>query len=222
MIYHAKKLSDVGTDHGFLPIKAVLTKKAEMAIAMDLRPGPLDRARTHVKEYGLEGKIELRLSDGIMALFPGEADVITICGMGGNTMMHILSRGLEKALKADSIILQPQSDIEELRRFLYLKGFTIIDENMIRENEKYYPIIKAIPSFSPLPDELSLSFGPMLLEKKNLILKDFILKESRTNKLILENLLNAEDNERNKEALQKQRRRHELLSSAALLFDIKD
>lgn len=221
MTGHARKLADVGTDHGFLPIKAVLTGKAESAIAMDLRPGPLDRARTHVEEYGLSGKIDLRLSDGVRALFPGEADLITICGMGGNTMIHILSDGLDKALKADSIILQPQSEIEELRRFLYLNGFTIVDENMVREKGKFYFLIKAIPSFSELPDELSLSFGPQLLKKKDPVLKDYVLKESRTNKLILENLEHAEDNERNREAILRQRRRKDLLSAAARKLDIK-
>lgn len=83
-------LADVGCDHGFLAICFVQTKRAERAIAMDVRPGPLERAREHVERYGCGDRIALRLSDGLEALNPGEADAILIAGMGGGTILHIL------------------------------------------------------------------------------------------------------------------------------------
>ena len=56
-------VADVGTDHGYIPIFLVEEGIAPSAIAMDLRKGPLERAREHVRERGLEGKIETRLGE---------------------------------------------------------------------------------------------------------------------------------------------------------------
>jgi len=66
-----KKFCDVGTDHGWLPMNLVLDKKVPSAIAMDLREGPLNRAKEHIMEAGLEDLIETRLSDGLEQLHPG-------------------------------------------------------------------------------------------------------------------------------------------------------
>ena len=37
-------ISDVGTDHAFLPIAIILNHKAKKVIAMDLREGPLKKS----------------------------------------------------------------------------------------------------------------------------------------------------------------------------------
>mgnify|MGYP000317380338 CR=1 FL=1 len=49
-------------------------KNSSVSIAMDVRPGPLSRARENITRYGLEDYIETRLSDGLAKLEPGEGD----------------------------------------------------------------------------------------------------------------------------------------------------
>ena len=56
--------ADIGCDHGFLSIYLVQSQKVKKAIAMDVRPGPLSRAKEHVEKTKLSDAIELRLSDG--------------------------------------------------------------------------------------------------------------------------------------------------------------
>ena len=68
------KRQDIGTDHGYVPIYLVREGLAEHAVAMDVRKGPLERAKAHVAEAGLENRIDVRLSDGLTGLKPGEAD----------------------------------------------------------------------------------------------------------------------------------------------------
>ena len=58
-------LVDVGTDHAYLPAVLLLEGKIRGAIAADLRPGPLNRARATVEEFGLEGKVKFCLCDGL-------------------------------------------------------------------------------------------------------------------------------------------------------------
>ena len=138
-------LADVGTDHGYIPIAMVLRGHAEKAIAMDLRTGPLERAREHITAYGLEDRIETRLSDGVSALAENEADSIVVAGMGGELVIHILETGKAVCKSAKELILQPQSEIDEVRKYLRENGYRIVDEDMVEEEQKYYPMMRVIP-----------------------------------------------------------------------------
>ena len=74
-------LVDVGTDHAYLPAVLLLEGKIRGAIAADLRPGPLNRARATVEEFGLEGKVKFCLCDGLAEISPREADAVAIAGI---------------------------------------------------------------------------------------------------------------------------------------------
>ena len=145
MVTPGNRLADIGTDHAYLPIWLVREGRCPTAIAADLRQGPLLAAHAHVCEAGLGGRIYLRLSDGLKEIAPGEADTITITGMGGPLICRILADGRAVARSAKELILSPQSDVPEVRRFLLGHGFIITDETMVREDGKYYVIIKAEP-----------------------------------------------------------------------------
>lgn len=192
-------LADVGCDHGFLAIYFVLSEKAKRAIAMDVQPGPLERAREHVRLYGCEDRIALRLADGLGALEPGEADAILIAGMGGGTILHILEEGWEKAKAAKELILQPQSEISRVRKFLLERGYCIEAEDMVEEDGKFYPMMRAVPADcgknqnrGKLPnrgenrgreEEWSreeLRFGKRLIRERHPVLERYLrLEESR-------------------------------------------
>ena len=73
-------VADVGTDHGYIPIALCLEGVIPSALAMDVNPGPLERAKEHIQQFDLETDIHTRLSDGVQALCPGEADSVLIAG----------------------------------------------------------------------------------------------------------------------------------------------
>ena len=60
-------------------------------MAMDIRPGPLERAKANIAQHGLGQYIQTRLSDGMEKLAPGEVDSAILAGMGGKLMVRILS-----------------------------------------------------------------------------------------------------------------------------------
>ena len=109
-------VADIGCDHGYVSIYLVESGIASRAIAMDVRKGPLSGAASNIHDYGLSDYITTRLSDGLKALEPGEADAIIIEGMGGKRMMRILEEGNPAALGACFGVLQPQSDLDEFRK----------------------------------------------------------------------------------------------------------
>ena len=84
--------ADIGCDHGLLSVYMILKGLVPKAIAMDLRPAPLEKARACIKKYQLEGQIDIRLSDGLKSLKPSEAETAVIAGMGGILIKDILDR----------------------------------------------------------------------------------------------------------------------------------
>ena len=79
---------DVGCDHAFLDIYLVKQNKNIKAIASDVAIGPIDAAKDNIKKEGLEGKIEVRLGNGLDT-YSEEVDTIIISGMGGRNMIGI-------------------------------------------------------------------------------------------------------------------------------------
>lgn len=198
MITPGCRLADVGTDHGYIPIELVLSEKIPSAIAMDVNRGPLERARAHIIQYGLEDRISTRLSDGLEKLMPGEADSVLIAGMGGMLTVRILKNGRNVLREVKELVLQPQSDIREVRRFLKTEGFVIADEDMVEEDGKFYPMLRAVPAEESLRGtafavgcqsdgggkgedvtELQLLYGPRLLCRKHPVLLRYLRHESR-------------------------------------------
>lgn len=143
MVTRGHRVCDVGCDHGFVPVYLVQQGISPGVLAMDLREGPLRAAREHVSAYGLEGKIETRLSDGLHNYKAGEADTLICAGMGGGLMMRILEAEREKTDSFRELVLQPQSEIERFRRFLRERGSVILDEEMVEEDGKFYQVIRA-------------------------------------------------------------------------------
>ncbi len=136
---------DVGCDHGYVPIYLVRRQICPRVIAMDINAGPLERARKNISDLYLEEYIETRRSDGVTALGAGEADCLIAAGMGGRLLIRILSDGMEKIRLMKELILQPQSDITSVRAFLREEGFYLLQEDMVYEDGKYYPMMKAVP-----------------------------------------------------------------------------
>ncbi len=136
-------LSDIGCDHAYLSIWAVENVVAKSAIASDVRPGPLARARKNVERVGLGDKIAIKQFPGAEGLTPGEADCILISGMGGHLTSDIISESEEVFKKAKTLVLEPQSDMYLVREKLRELSFVITGENYVEERGKSYQVIKA-------------------------------------------------------------------------------
>mgnify|MGYP000025441709 FL=1 len=125
-------LADIGCDHGLLPIALIEGEKCQKAYACDVRKGPLARAQEAIALHHLEDKITTVLCDGLDGV-KEDVDTFVIAGMGFDTITHILTDGMAKAIKAKQLILQSNNHVEDLRRWLCDHGFTIDHEELVEE-----------------------------------------------------------------------------------------
>ena len=191
------RVADIGTDHAFVPIYLMEHKIVPSALAMDIGKGPLLAAEEHIKEHGLEKYITARQSDGVLALQDGEADSVIIAGMGGALVIKILSEGRERLRNVKELILQPQSEVEKVRHFLYESGYHITAEEMVFEDGKYYPMMHAVPGRDdPVYPESYFKYGGWLIREKNEVLLRYLEKEEREVREIQKKLLPGQEKER--------------------------
>ena len=54
LVPQGARVADIGCDHGYAAIWLVETGTALRMIAMDINQGPLERAREHIRQNGLE------------------------------------------------------------------------------------------------------------------------------------------------------------------------
>ncbi len=199
------RMADIGTDHAYVPICLVKAGRIPGAIAADVNKGPLLRAAEHIKANRLENQIETRLSDGFSALKPGEVQSAVLAGMGGGLMIRILKEGAGVTEYLEECILQPQSEVEKVRAFLLEEGFLFLEENMVLDDGKYYPMMKVKPPCrrkgegkskeNPLEraqkqtwTEVELRYGKILLERQNPVLHEFLEREHCIKQQILSQL----------------------------------
>lgn len=201
LVTEGASVADVGTDHGYIPIYLVECKIASKALALDIHRGPLERARLHITGHGLKGQIETRLSDGLSEVAPGEVDTMIAAGMGGNLIIRILTEGKTVVDSLSACILQPQSEIESVRRYLAGNGLVITDEDMVEEEGKFYPMMRVIHGIPEPYEDHEYRYGKKLLERKHPVLHKFLLREKGIQESILEQLAHRTESEsaRNRE-----------------------
>ncbi len=196
--------ADIGCDHAYAAISLIEEGKYQKVIASDLRKGPLESARKNIAEKGYSDKIETRLYDGLKGVNPFEADAILIAGMGGATMRQILQERSEVAKSAKVLLLQPQSELYEFRVYLREDGYEIIEEDMVFDDGKYYPMMLVRPgkASDDSTKEVFDHFGKLLLERKHPVLKAYLMHLRDVKMGILEKLSSAPDSVKNE--MQKQ------------------
>lgn len=167
MIPDGEGFSDVGTDHGYLPVYMALHGYSGNIIASDIRPGPLQTAIASARESGVEERISFRLCDGLDGCRRDEIDTIVIAGMGGDTICGILDRAEWCMDEKFLLILQPMTKAEVLRYWLTNNEFGITGEKIVRDAGERYQIIAArFGGNTPLTDA-ELFAGEYKLAVKN-------------------------------------------------------
>ena len=181
--------ADIGSDHGYLPIYLVEKEICTKAICADIAKGPLQSAEKNIEDANLADKISLRLGNGLMVLAEGEADCVTICGMGASLMGEILDNSPKIVQSIDIIILAPNVAPEILRRWAYEHDWQIAAEELVWEDGHFYPIIVLKKGRMAELNLAQLFAGPLLLKDKHPLLGEYLRSLRQKELALAEKLL---------------------------------
>lgn len=131
------KLVDIGTDHGYLPIYLYENEITKNVTGSDISSNALKFAKANFEKHNLSDKIKLIVSDGFKNL-DEKYDTAVISGMGTDTIKKILN--IDNI--PNKLIISSHKNVDELRLFMNEKGYKIIKEIVLQENDIFYDIIK--------------------------------------------------------------------------------
>jgi tRNA (adenine22-N1)-methyltransferase len=128
--------------------------------------------------------------------------------MGGELVLHILTDGEAVCRSAKELILQPQSEIAGVRRYLREHAYRIVAENMIYEDGKYYPMMRVVPVAENEPHDAEMSafgnetcslydlYGELLLKAKHPVLRQYLIYQENLLNDILDGLRRQPDTDK--------------------------
>lgn len=170
-------IADIGTDHGFALISLLKNNKIKFGIASDNKAMPLEKAKVNARYEGYFDQIEFRLGSGFETLKPGEVSGAIVAGMGGILITELIETSLELVKSLDFLLLQPAQNPEILRSFLYESNFEILDEELVKEESRFYEyfLVKYSSSKNKIHQNIcGYIVGESLIEKRHPLLLEFI------------------------------------------------
>ncbi|SEI69447.1 tRNA (adenine22-N1)-methyltransferase [Alkalibacterium gilvum] len=196
------RVADIGSDHAYLPCYLVQKNQIDYAVAGEVVKGPFLNAVNEVSKLGLKEKIHVRLGDGLEVLTEKDGiDTITIAGVGGPLIVHILEEGKQQNKRSgeETLILQPNINERSVREYLKNELYAIVSETILEENNKRYEIIKAEPVAEKVDySEVDLLFGPLLSEEKSQIFIDKWKSEAKKYEYIVTQMKKADQTNKKK------------------------
>lgn len=160
--------ADIGSDHGLLLASLLGSGRIGYGIAIENKQQPWENSKKTLA--GLAA--EVRLGDGLEVLECGEADSLSICGMGAENMLSILARYPDRI--PAKVVLQPNSRSELVREWAWQAGFWLVAEQVVRTTGKYAVLSferapsgadRDDPAYEKVDRECGFAFGPFLLKE---------------------------------------------------------
>lgn len=142
-----ESVADIGTDHGYVPMLLVRDEISPYVIMSDISNDSLTKAVDTFNQVGIPcDNNQFRVGDGLSTIDNGEVDDIIIAGLGGHTIVDILSEDINKTRSFKRLILQPRKHSGALRYWLYTNSFSVENEILTSEGKFICEIITAYPS----------------------------------------------------------------------------
>ena len=176
MVKPCRLVADIGTDHAYIPMYLVENGVAEKAIASDIVDGPVKIAKENIAEQGLSSLIAVTKAYGLKAV--ADADVAVIAGMGGKLICDILKEDMAIAKKFESMVLQPMTCQDDLRKFLHKNGFAIVEEDLAKEDDKIYNILLVEKGEQFFEDEFYYYTGKLVFDNQDELLTEYLHKKA--------------------------------------------
>lgn len=175
---------DVGCDHGYVANYLIEENFAKLVYATDISKPSLEKNIEFSKYRGNEYKVISLLGNGLFPVKNKDFNAVIMAGMGGELIMKIIDDSLD-FIQDKTLVLQPMTARVELRKYLGKKGFQIKKESIVKDGNKFYEIIKAVPG-EEIQSTSFYYFGNNLVEECNEVLIEYVKHLLEKNKMYLE------------------------------------
>ena len=164
-------VADIGSDHGKLMIALVQSGTITKGYAVENKEGPFERLRSNLIRYHVNDMVTPLFSDGIKDI-TRDVSTIVIAGMGGSSIVNILKSHPEKMVSVQTIIIDAHTAVPLARKEICQMGFAIADEQIVKEDDIFYEIIKFVKAEKAVISDEDLEFGPILRQEKSATFKE--------------------------------------------------
>lgn len=138
-------VADIGCDHGRLCCALLQRDARARCIASDVSVPSLAKARSLARLTGLWERIDFRIGDGLSVLHDGEAEAVALLGMGGTLMARLLDACPTPLMGARLAVLQPMRAGEDIRRYLYARGYCVERDLVVADAGRLYEVFSVLP-----------------------------------------------------------------------------
>lgn len=215
LVPNCQCIADIGTDHAYLPIYLLKTKRIQKAIASDIHKGPASRAMNHLHNENLLSQAKVKIGAGLSILNNESVNGVIMAGMGGLMIQSIMKDSPQICSRISWFILQPQNHIPELRLWLQQNHYKIAKELLAQEAERFYEILLVIhgemKGFSLFDAEIGVTNS----RYEDPLFVGYLKKIIKKKALIIENIpmdtKNAQNLKKREKALDDKKRLEEIL-----------
>ena len=184
---------DIGSDHGKLLLSLLKNQQINRGIAIEKNQRPFQNSTDALQVFfpprptdgSAPGVAEVRLGDGLTVLQPGEADSLSICGLGGRVIARILSAHPDRV--PEQLIVQPNNRPESVRQWALANDYRLLDEIIVGEEREFIVLAFARrrdggdddnnqskptnaiqdPAYLNVNFESAILFGPLIIKRND-------------------------------------------------------
>lgn len=167
------RVADVGADHGRLAAALLQSCAASACVATEATPPRLARLAARLGDHGFGERLQLRCGDGLSPLLPEDRlDCLVLAGLGGPSIVRILSDPRREGLGLHRLVLQPATDAAVVRRWIADQGLATVDEHLAEVRGRFHAVIAVEPGSgaevrTDLDVEVAMEAGPALLARRD-------------------------------------------------------
>lgn len=180
-------VADIGCDHGLLDIYLTLNNISKKAYACDIVDGAIKIVQENKKKYKANN-VYVRQGNGLDVITSKDkVNTIIMSGLGNITITNILNNNINKLDNIDNIIIQSNTNVFQIRKYLISIGYYIENEKMVLDNKIIYTVIlfkKGKRNYT----KKEIFLGPILLQNKDNNFKNEVKKIIKKNEKIISSL----------------------------------
>lgn len=173
---------DIGSDHGGLLASLLQSGRIEYGIAIENKQQPYENSARALANLAAD----VRFGDGLAAFKTDEAESLSICGMGAESIEKILEAFPQRV--PDRVVLQPNGKPEIIRRWAWKNHFHLCDEQITWGHPPYTILSfqRATersgnspndPAYENVDHQAAILFGPLTLKRDDPRITDHLRDE---------------------------------------------